>query len=77
MAGLSAVHFEAHTRETPFLVQKRNTVADRPPTWAGLSASPPEPLQALWNGRGHGADYPPLLSQLSNLVYFKSFQKRR
>ena len=27
--------------------------------------------------RPSGADCPPLLSQLSNLVYFKSFQKRR
>ena len=48
-------NFSAQTRETPFLVQIRNTVADRPPTWAGLSASPPEPLQALWNGRGLSA----------------------
>ena len=31
------------------------TVADCPPLWAGLSASPPESLQALWNGRGLSA----------------------
>ena len=53
------------------------TVADWPPLWAGLSASPPEPLQALWNGRGLSA---PLVrtvrrySVSSRTVYFKSFQ---
>src|SRR6185312_3669493 len=31
------------------------TSADCPPLWCGLSASPPEPLQVLWNGRGLSA----------------------
>ena len=66
-------NFEAHTRETPFLVQKRNTVADRPPNWAGLSASPPEPLQALWNGRGLSA----VTQSALKLSLFQIFSKRR
>ena len=41
----------AHQR----LCKLSGTVADCPPLWAGLSASPPEPLQALWNERGLSA----------------------
>ena len=57
------------------LCKLSGTVADCPPPLAGLSAIPPEPLQALWNVCGlsarqartvrpSGADCPPLLSQL-------------
>ena len=57
------------------LCKLSGTVADCPPLLAGLSAIPPEPLQALWNVCGlsarqartvrpSGADCPSLLSQL-------------
>ena len=66
------------TPETPFLVQKLNYSSGpsahlgrtvRQPTRASASS-----LERARTVRPSGADCPPLLNQLSNLVYFKSFQ---
>ena len=66
------------TRETPSLVQILSKSGGpsahlgrtvRQPTRASASS-----LERSRTVRPSGADCPPLLSQLSNLVYFKSFQ---